>query len=128
MAHFPNIPSFFKSEMFSKDFPQTSVMRPAKADDGSTSEEIKATLDSSLPQWQPRREYRQSDIESLVPGPSCVSFRGRVVNLYQQQRSGQMPKEVEGCWRLIVKDDTGAILVNFLVCCTLSIRQANIKG
>lgn len=111
-AQLPSIPSFFKPEIFSKDSPQKSVMSSqAKASDGFTSEEIKAALNPSLPQWHPRCEYRQIDIDSLVHGPSCVSFRGRVVNLYQQQRSSQMPNGAEGCWRLIVKDDTGAILV-----------------
>ena len=115
MAQFPNIPVSLKSELSSRDSTQTSVTTPAKTNEGFTSEEINATLNPSLPQWQPKCKYRQIDIDSLVPGPSCVSLQGRIVNLYQQQHSGQMPNGVEGCWRLTVKDDTGAILVILLV-------------
>lgn len=115
MAQFLTIPSLSKSEISSKDSLQNSVIPPAIFDDEFIPEEIKAAPKPSLPQWLPKCEYRQIDIDSLVPGPSFVSFRGRVVNLYRQQRSSQMPKGVEGCWRLIVKDDTAAVLVILVV-------------
>lgn len=114
-AQFPNIPSFFKPETHPRNSTPNSAMIPTKADDRFTSEEINAGLSPNLPQWQPKCKYRQIDIDSLAPGPSFVSLRGRIVNLYQQQRSSQMPNGVEGCWRLIVKDDTGAILVILLM-------------
>lgn len=122
MAQSPSIPHFLKSEMLSEDSPQNSVIAPAKADDGFASEETQAAFNPTLPRWQPRCEYKQIDIDSLVPGPSFVSFRGKVVNLYHQQRSSQMRSGAKGCWRLIVKDDTGAVLVITLV---NSIHQTN---
>ncbi len=113
MVQSPSIQSFFKPELPSKD-PKNSVMNsPAKPGDGFTPAEIEAALRPSLPKWRPTCEYKQLDIESLVPGPGCVSFVGRVVNLYQQHCSSQSPNGAEGCWRLIVKDDTGAVLVTF---------------
>lgn len=115
MAQFPNISVFLKSELSLRDSTQTSVTTPAKTDEGFTSEASDAILDSCLPQWQPKCKYRQIDIDCLVPGPSCVSLQGRIVNLYQQQQHGQMPNDVAGCWRLTVKDGTAAVLVILLV-------------
>jgi hypothetical protein len=124
MAQFPSIQSFFKPELPSKDDPQKLVMSSsAGPSDGFTAEEIEAALHPSLPKFQPRCEYQETNIESLVPGPGCISIVGRVVNLNHQQRSSQMPNAAEGCWRLIVKDDTGTLLVILSVHCIL--WQAN---
>lgn len=114
MVQSPSIQSFFKPELPSKDCRNETIMSSAaKPSDGFTPEEIEASRHPSLPGWRPICEYKQLDIESLVPGPGCVSFVGRVVNLYQQHCSSQLPNGAEGCWRLVVKDDTGAVLVIF---------------
>lgn len=115
MVQFPSIQSFFKPELPSKfDLQKPSMSSSARPSDGFTSEEIEGALHPSLPNFQPRCEYQETDIESLVPGPGCVSIVGRVVNLNHHQRSSQMPNAAEGCWKLIIKDDTGALLVDSL--------------
>lgn len=85
-------------------------MEPVSGD-GFTTEEIEASQHPNLHPWQPKGEYREADIQSLAPGPGCLCLVGRVVNLYNQQGWSKMSNAAKGCWRLIVKDDTGAIMV-----------------
>lgn len=82
-----------------------------EAGDGFTHEEVEATLKPSLHKWQPRCEYNELDIGSLEPGPGCVMLVGRVVNLYNEEKLSKTPNGAKGCLKLIVKDDTGALLV-----------------
>lgn len=65
----------------------------------------------SAENWIPAREYDETDIGSLIPGPQCVTFIGRVANFYDQSTPSKMPQAAKGCVKIIVKDDTGALTV-----------------
>lgn len=73
-------------------------------------------LSSSSPvlspsKWKPEVHYTEVDIGSLLPGPSCITFMGRIVNFYDQTTTSKMPKAAKGCLKMIAKDDTGALTV-----------------
>lgn len=104
---FPSIQSFFKPKL-SIAAKTTMNTKTLVKGDGSTWKEVEASLQ---PQWHPKAEYKETDIGNLVPGPGCVALVGRVVNIYQQQQSRNLPNAAKGCLRLVIKDDTGAILV-----------------
>ena len=106
---FPSIQSFFKPEVHS---PQKSAKGEASiVGDGFTIEEVEASQNPNLRPWQPKAEYKEIDMQDLIPGPGCLCLVGRVVNLYNQQVVSKMPNGAKGCLRLIVKDDTGAVMV-----------------
>lgn len=48
-----------------------------------------------------------------MPGPGCVAFMGRVVNFYDQATLSKAPQAAKGCLKVVVKDDTGALMVPF---------------
>ena len=99
----PSIQSFF-SKNGKTGYSQTA--------DGFTVEEINATLrPAALPNWQPRTIYEEIDIAALVPGPSCVAVMGRVVNFFHLETPSKAPHAAKGCLNLVVKDDTGALVV-----------------
>ena len=62
--------------------------------------------------WQQRTEYTEMDIEDLNPGPGCVSIIGRIVNFWEIPNASKSDIAAKGCFKLIVKDDTGAITVS----------------
>lgn len=64
--------------------------------------------------WTPEVDYTEVDIESLVPGPKCITFMGRIVNFFDQTTTSKMPKAAKGCLKMIVKDDTGALTVSLI--------------
>lgn len=110
MSHqFPNIQSFFHPE--SSEQRQNSVGASARAGDGFTEEEIEAARSPVLPQWVPQQEYEDAEIGSLVPGHRRVTFKGRVVNFYDQQTPSKMPQAAKGCFKVVLKDDTGGLMV-----------------
>ena len=80
--------------------------------DGFTEEEMDAVLHPRLHTWRPRVEYQDVDIGSLVPGPGCVVLTARIVNFFNQAMSSKMPQAAKGCLKVIVKDDTGAMVVS----------------
>ena len=80
--------------------------------DGFTEEEMDAILHPRLHIWRPRVEYPDVDIGSLVPGPGCVALTARIVNFYDQATPSKMPQAAKGCLKVIVKDDTGAMVVS----------------
>lgn len=107
---FPSIQSFFKPKASSPR--KSTTNETSMAGDGFTTEELESSRQPKLRPWLPKAEYREADIEGLVPGPGCLCLVGRVVNLYNQQGSSKMSYAAKGCLRLIVKDDTGAIMVH----------------
>ena len=107
---FPSIQSFFQPEMPRPSNPAANSAG-IKAGDGFTHEEVEWTLKPSLHKWQPRCDYNEVDIGCLEPGPGCVMLVGRVVNLYNEEKSSKTPNGAKGCLKLIVKDDTGALSV-----------------
>lgn len=80
--------------------------------DGFTEEEVDAVLHPRLYTWRPQAEYHDVDIRSLVPGPGCVALTARIVNFYDQVTPSKMPQAAKGCLKVIVKDDTGAMVVS----------------
>ena len=108
---FPSIQSFFQPEVSPARKGKTSSP-PSGAGDGFTAEEVDATLHPpTLHRWQPRGTYKEVDIETLVPGPGCVALMGRVVNFFHLQTPSKAPHAAKGCLKLVVKDDTGALVV-----------------
>ena len=62
--------------------------------------------------WHPQVEYQETEISSSIPGPGRVAITGRIANFFHLETSSKSPHAAKGCWKLIVKDDTGAIEVN----------------
>ena len=110
MAHrFPSIQSFFHPEA-PPERKEAGV--PAQNGDGFTAEEIEAALHPTLPPWVLEHEYEEVDIGSLIPGYRRVTFMGRVVNFYDQQTPSKMPNAAKGCLKVVLKDDSGALVVD----------------
>lgn len=107
---FPSIQSFFRPKL-STSAKTTMNSKTLGNGDGFTSKEVEAPLQPQLHQWHPKAEYKETDIGNLVPGPGCVALVGRVVNIYHQQEPRKVPNAAKGCLRLVIKDDTGTILV-----------------
>ncbi|KAF2276361.1 uncharacterized protein EI97DRAFT_398063 [Westerdykella ornata] len=74
-------------------------------------------MQPSASSWSPSEEYDQMEIGSIDIGPRYVTFKGRIVHIYDQPRvsnkaNGMVkPLESKGCLKLIVADDTGAVTV-----------------
>jgi hypothetical protein len=86
----------------------------APVGDGFTPEEVDAALHPTVDaSWTPDVPHAEAEIASLEPGPRCVVIRGRVVNFHDQPSAmaPRRPKAAKGCFKLIVKDDTGALCV-----------------
>ncbi|KUJ18309.1 uncharacterized protein LY89DRAFT_552487, partial [Mollisia scopiformis] len=79
--------------------------------DGFTEAELAAAIDPLNRPWNPEREYEESSIGQLVPGPRAVTFMGRVVHL--NTFFGHHPKQprAAGFHSIILKDDSAAILI-----------------
>ena len=112
---FPSIQSFFQPEVSPAQEDKASNS-PLAAGDGFTAEEVEATIfPPSLPHWQPRGIYEEVDIETVIPGPGCVTIMGRVVNFFVLETPSKAPHAAKGCLKMVIKDDTGALVVSFLV-------------
>lgn len=86
-----------------------------KAGDGFTEDELASAIDPLNRKWDPEKEYEELSIDQLIPGPRAVTFVGRIVNL--STRFGSNPKQprATGWHFMIIKDDSGAISVSYLV-------------
>ena len=62
-------------------------------------------------QWVSGVGYQHVDIDDLHPGPRRVRIQGRVVNFRHYLQGMKKPPAARGCWRILVKDDTGVISV-----------------
>ncbi|KAL2357179.1 hypothetical protein BJ546DRAFT_1024446 [Cryomyces antarcticus] len=109
----PSVQSFFQgSSPRPSPASKKSASSTIEPGDGFTAEEIDAVLHpKATASWTPDKDYEEVDIGSLVPGPQCVTFVGRVVNFYNQTSLSKMPRAAKGCVKVIVKDDTGALTV-----------------
>lgn len=102
-AFFPPTPS---SSSPTKAMPSSSI------GDGFTTEEVEdATKPLSLKAWQPEVDYAECEIRDLYPGPRCVTFMGRVANIFDFSNAPRTPRSAKGCVKLCVKDEHGAITV-----------------
>ena len=108
---FPSIQSFFEKEIPVKKNRAHASDPQYDINDGFSEDEVQAALHPTLHRWNPRNEYEESDISSLVPGPGCRALQGRVVNFYQQQTLNKKPQAAKGCLKVVIKDDTGTLMV-----------------
>jgi len=120
---FPSNQSFFKASK-----PNTTASKRVEEDaspvvgDGFTDAEIDAVLHPSADDsWLPAQEYDEEDISSLMPGPRCVMFQGRIANFYDQATQSKKPRAAKGCVKIVIKDDTGAITVH--IACMFVLRR-----
>jgi hypothetical protein len=110
----PSIQSYFS---YSPSKPRrSSPSPPSKATqsatgDGFTAQETEAVLHTSPDEWLPSQHYEEMNIGSLLSGPKCVTFTGRIVNIYDQCTPSQRAMAAKGCLKMIVADDTGALTV-----------------
>ena len=110
-----SIQSFFDKELTTRPETNASTTCAIRPGDGFTREEIDDALHPTLHKWQARVEYHETDINDLVPGPGCVQVTGRVVNFHDQINVSKMPHAAKGSFRMIIKDDTGAMVVCNLI-------------
>ena len=112
---YPSIQSFYKRETTTSAKNGEEQQPPPKIQgDGFTEEELADALDPLKRKWNPEREYEESTIDKLIPGPKAVTFMGRVVNLSTIYGRSQKQPKATGWHYLIVKDDTAAISVCIL--------------
>jgi len=80
--------------------------------DGFSEQEIDAVIHPKINgPWVPEATYTESEIGYIDTGPRCVTFKGRVANLFNQATPSKRPKAAKGCIKFILKDDTGCISV-----------------
>lgn len=85
----------------------------SRVGDGFTDAEVDAVLHPVVDEnWLPAQEYDEKEIASLISGPYCATFQGRVANFYDQSAPSKKPRAAKGCLKVIVKDHTGAITVS----------------
>jgi hypothetical protein len=109
---YPSIQSFYRREVpASAKNDEEQQASPNKQGDGFTEEELADVLDPLKRKWNPEREYEETTIDKLIPGPKAVTFVGRIVNLSSIFGSSQRQPKAAGWHYLIVKDDTAAISV-----------------
>ena len=86
--------------------------------DGFTLDEVKAALKPKPAEpWHPATEFADCEIRDLRPGPNPVTFIGRIANIFDVANTPKTPRSAKGCFKLSVKDDTGAITVSLQQCC-----------
>ncbi|CAG8951549.1 hypothetical protein HYFRA_00007465 [Hymenoscyphus fraxineus] len=108
---YPSIQSFYKREVpAEKTRPNTTEPEiSSRCDDGFNEEELLQAKDPMSRKWSPSREYEESTIDKLVPGPNFVTFHGRVVNFSTIKGSSSVEKKAAGWHNLLLKDNTAAI-------------------
>jgi hypothetical protein len=96
-------------------FPPAQRATTDAVGDGFTSEEVSAVLHPQINgPWVPETTYEEVEIGHVDAGPKCVTFKGRIANLYDQANSSKRPKAAKGFVRFVLKDDTGCITVRLL--------------
>lgn len=85
-----------------------------KVGDGFTFGEANEVRHHTLQSWEPREQYKNTQISKLVPGSGRVCLLGRVVNLYEPPPPNNMPSTAKGCFKLHVRDDSGTLMVCIL--------------
>lgn len=109
---YPSIQSFFEKEIPNPgEKAEAAETEFIKQGDGFTEEELADATDPLNRKWNPEREYEETNITELVPGPRAVTFVGRVVNM--RTSFGRNPKEPKAAgWHyVLLKDNTAAISV-----------------
>jgi len=111
-AH-PSIQSFYKREVAAENG-EVVPEEPPRGGDGFTEEELADAFDPLNRKWNPEREYEDSTIDQLIPGPKAVTFVGRIVNFTTIFGRSQKQPKASGWHYMLVKDNTAAISVSFL--------------
>ena len=107
----PSIQSYFSKSSSPSKRTDSSPVRSSSPTKGGSLLSSSPSRPISAGSWVPEVDYREVDIEALVPGPQCVLLVGRIANFYDQSTPSKMPKAARGCIKMIVKDDTGALTV-----------------
>jgi hypothetical protein len=107
---YPSIQAFYKREV-PTSAGSAAPPEPPRQGDGFTEGELADALDPLNRKWDPEREYEESGIAELVPGPKAVTFVGRVVNVSTVWGRSQKQPKAAGWHYLILKDDFAAISV-----------------
>lgn len=116
---YPSIQSFYKREGPKHSGKGPSVPSgSAGQGDGFTEGELAGALDPLNRKWEPARDYKESSIGDLVPGPGTVTFTGRVVNASTTWGRSQKQPKAAGWHYLILKGETAAISVWYLLLVT----------
>jgi ssDNA-binding replication factor A large subunit len=110
MSQFPTIESFFQPLSVNGQ-KENGTATPPKVGDGFTEEEVQSALNPTNITWKPQESYDEVGIGDLSPGPRRAAITGRVVNLYEAATPSKMPTAATGYLKLIIKDDTGVIMV-----------------
>ena len=106
---YPSIQSFFPFATLQNH--KGDAGTSAEAGDGFTTEEFEAVIHPQSRPWVPQQDYEEIEIGSLVPGCQRVTFLGRIVNFYDQSTPSKKPNAAKGCLKVVVKDDSGALVV-----------------
>lgn len=107
---YPSIQSFYKREIKAEDSRAASAQQSGRGD-GFTEEELADATDPLNLKWNRERDYEESTIDLLVPGPKPVRFVGRIVNYNTFHGQSQGQPKASGWHYILVKDDTAAISV-----------------
>ena len=107
----PSIQFFFKPEMMDSLQPITGL---APSGESFTSAEVTVTHRPKSELWQPRGHYENVQIGQLVPGSEPLRLLGRVINVYDQPTLSKLPHTAKGCVKVLIRDDTGIMVVCIL--------------
>jgi hypothetical protein len=110
---YPSIQSFYEREVAAENR-ETPPEEPLRRGDGFTEQELVDAMDPLNRKWNPEREYEESTIDQLIPGPKAVTFVGRIVNFTTIFGQSQKQPKASGWHYMLVKDDSAAISVSFL--------------
>ncbi len=111
MSQFPTIESFFRPLSTNEPKSEGNIT-PTKVGDGFTEADVQSVLNPTTKAWKPQEVYDEVQIGELSPGPRRSNITGRVVNFFEVATPSKMPTAATGYLKLIVKDDTGTLLVS----------------
>lgn len=113
-SQYPTIQSFFQTKKPSSNASHSliPIAKPAETGDGFTAEEQKIVIPQSS--WTPKVEYEEVELGSLCTGSKFITFQGRVVNFFDWRTGAgdKRPLAAKGCYKIVVKDDAGAVTVS----------------
>ncbi|RDL39137.1 Uncharacterized protein BP5553_03477 [Venustampulla echinocandica] len=107
---YPSVQSFYMRETPTEGNASANPSPSSRAD-GFTEEELADAFDPLNRKWNPEREYEETTIDNLIPGPRAVTFVGRVVNFSTILGNSQKQPQATGWHYLVIKDDTAAISI-----------------
>ncbi|KAF2762669.1 hypothetical protein EJ05DRAFT_495538 [Pseudovirgaria hyperparasitica] len=110
---FPSVQSFFQPTFASiSRSGSSSELGKDLTGDGFSAEDVNSVINPPVnTNWTPTRDYEETDIADLVPGPRCVTFMGRIVNVFDLVTPSKKPKAAKGCLKMVLRDDTGTVTV-----------------